>query len=199
MKPEIIKEIHTKYMEAGSNIIETNTFNATSISQKDYELSEISDEINRESAKIARDAITEFQNNNPNRDVYFAGAICPTNTTASMSPDVNDPGKRNVNYDQLKESYYAQAKALAEGGVDLFLIETIFDTLNAKAAIHAVKDLNENLSSDYPIMLSVTITDNSGRTLSGQTLKAFWNSVRHAKPLSVGINCAFGAKEMRLI
>ena len=127
----------------------------------------------------------------------FAGAIGPTNTTASMSPDVNDPGKRNVNYDQLKEAYYAQAKALAEGGVDLFLIETIFDTLNAKAAIHAVKDLNENLGSDYPIMLSVTITDNSGRTLSGQTLKAFWNSVRHAKPLSVGINCAFGAKEMR--
>ena len=197
IKPEIIKEIHTQYMKAGSNIIETNTFNATSISQKDYDLSELSDEINRESAKIAREAISEFKNSNPKRDVYLAGAIGPTNTTASMSPDVNDPGKRIINYDQLKEAYYAQAKALAEGGVDLFLIETIFDTLNAKAAIHAVKDLNENLDSDYPIMLSVTITDNSGRTLSGQTLKAFWNSVRHAKPLSVGINCAFGAKEMR--
>jgi len=197
VKPEVIKEIHTKYMEAGSNIIETNTFNSTSISQKDYDLSDLSDEINKQSAKIAKEAIEEFKSNNPGKDVYLAGAIGPTNTTASMSPDVNDPGKRNVSYDDLKETYYSQAKALVEGGVDLFLIETIFDTLNAKAAIHAVKQLNEELNQDFPIMLSVTITDNSGRTLSGQTLKAFWNSVRHANPLSIGINCAFGAKQMR--
>jgi len=197
VKPQIIKEIHTKYLQSGSNIIETNTFNATSISQKDYDLSEISDEINMKSAEIAREAIAEFKKNKPEANVYLAGAIGPTNTTASMSPDVNDPGKRNVNYDELRLAYYHQAKALAEGGVDLFLIETIFDTLNAKAAIHAVKDLNDDLGTDYPTMLSVTITDNSGRTLSGQTVKAFWNSVQHAKPLSIGINCAFGAKEMR--
>jgi 5-methyltetrahydrofolate--homocysteine methyltransferase len=197
VKPEIIKQIHTKYMEAGANIIETNTFNATSISQKDYDLSDVSDEINRQSAIIAREAIQTHKEKNPGHDVYLAGAIGPTNTTASMSPDVNDPGKRNITYDQLKDSYYAQAKSLVEGGVDLFLIETIFDTLNAKAAIHAVKKLNNDLQLDLPIMLSVTITDNSGRTLSGQTLQAFWNSVRHATPISVGINCAFGAKEMR--
>ena len=198
VRPEIIKEIHQKYIDAGSNIIETNTFNATSISQKDYDLSDLADEINLQSAKIAREVIEETKKKNPDKDIYLAGAaIGPTNTTASMSPDVNDPGKRNITYEDLKNSYYAQAKALASGGVDLFLIETIFDTLNSKAAIHAVTQLNADLGTDYPIMLSVTITDNSGRTLSGQTLKAFWNSVRHAKPLSVGINCAFGAKEMR--
>ena len=196
-KPEVIKEIHTKYLEAGSNILETNTFNSTSISQKDYNLSELSDEINFQSAKIAREVIQTYKLKNPNQDIYLAGAIGPTNTTASMSPDVNDPGKRNINYDQLKDAYYSQAKSLVEGGVDLFLIETIFDTLNAKAAIHAVKKLNDDLNTDFPIMLSVTITDNSGRTLSGQTLKAFWNSVKHAHPLSIGINCAFGAKQMR--
>ena len=196
-KPEVIREIHLKYLEAGANIIETNTFNATSISQNDYELSELSDEINFTSAKLGKEAIEEYKKENTQSEIYLAGAIGPTNTTASMSPDVNDPGKRNIDYDQLKMSYYDQAKSLAAGGVDLFLIETIFDTLNCKAAIHAVKTLNEDLKTDYPIMLSVTITDNSGRTLSGQTLKAFWNSVRHAHPISVGINCAFGAKQMR--
>ena len=197
VRPDVIREIHLQYLEAGSNIIETNTFNSTSISQKDYDLSDLSDEINLESAKLARSVIDEYKKNHPKKDIFLAGAIGPTNTTASMSPDVNDPGKRNVSYDQLKNAYYAQAKALAEGGVDLFLIETIFDTLNSKAAIHAVMELNQSLQTDYPIMLSVTITDNSGRTLSGQTLKAFWNSVRHANPISIGINCAFGAKQMR--
>ena len=196
-KPRVIKEIHLAYLASGSNIIETNTFNATSISQRDYKLEKFANEINLASAKIAREAADEHKKNNPNKPVYVAGAIGPTNTTASMSPDVNDPGFRNINYDDLKASYYEQINALYEGGIDLILIETIFDTLNAKAAIHAAIDFNENNSVELPIMISVTITDNSGRTLSGQTLKAFWNSVRHANPLSIGINCAFGAEQMR--
>ena len=196
-KPEVIKEIHLAYLSAGSNIIETNTFNSTSISQRDYKLEDLADEINLASAKIAREAADDFKKINPNKSVYVAGAIGPTNTTASMSPDVNNPGFRNISYDELKSSYYEQITALHKGGIDVILIETIFDTLNAKSAIHAAIDFNENNNLDLPIMLSVTITDNSGRTLSGQTLKAFWNSVRHANPLSIGINCAFGAEQMR--
>ena len=196
-RPDVIKSIHQQYLEAGSNIIETNTFNATTVSQRDYNTQDLAWDINVQSAKLAREAISEHKLKNPDKPVYLAGAIGYTNVTASMSPDVNNPAFRNISYDELKESYKDQAKALYEGGVDLFLIETIFDTLNAKAAIFAVHELAEELNIDLPIMLSVTITDNSGRTLSGQTLEAFWHSIRHANPLSVGINCAFGAKEMR--
>lgn len=195
--PEIIKEIHTKYLEAGSDIIETNTFSGTKIAQADYDLEDYVDEINRESARLAKEACLEFMKLNPERHCYVAGALGPTNRTASMSPDVNNPAFRAVSFDELVQNYKEQAFALVEGGADLFLPETTFDTLNLKAALFALHEVNETLEDPLPIMISVTITDNSGRTLSGQTVEAFWNSIRHAKPLSVGINCALGAQEMR--
>ena len=196
-QPQVIYEIHREFLEAGSDIIETNTFSATRISQADYELEEVVPEINLESAKVARRAVDEFMAENPGRQCFVAGALGPTNKTASISPKVEDPGFRGVHFDELVDAYYEQAKCLMEGGVDLLLPETTFDTLNLKAAIFAIDRLQVEMGVRLPVMLSGTVTDASGRTLSGQTMEAFWHSIRHAKPLSVGINCALGAKAMR--
>ncbi|MEE8137190.1 MAG: homocysteine S-methyltransferase family protein, partial [Thermodesulfobacteriota bacterium] len=196
-RPEIITEIHRSYLEAGADIIETNSFNANKLSQSDYELQHIIPELNKAAAQVARIAVDEFMSENPDRKCFVAGALGPTNKTASLSPDVNDPAYRGVTFDELVETYYEQVKWLLEGGVDIILAETTFDTLNLKAAIYGIKNFLDEHPAQLPLMLSVTITDASGRTLSGQTIEAFWNSVRHAKPLSVGINCALGAQEMR--
>jgi len=196
-RPEIITEIHRSYLEAGADIIETNTFNANKLSQSDYELQHIIPELNKAAAQVARIAVDEFMSENPDRKCFVAGALGPTNKTASLSPDVNDPAYRGVTFDELVETYYEQVKWLVEGGVDIILAETTFDTLNLKAAIYGIQNFLDEHPAQLPFMLSVTITDASGRTLSGQTIEAFWNSVRHAKPLSVGINCALGAQEMR--
>lgn len=199
-QPQIIKEIHKEYLEAGADILETNTFNAQRISLADYNMQSLAYEINFEAAKIAKQAINDFAVNNGLLTVhkFVAGAIGPMNKTLSLSPDVNNPGYRALTFDGAVEAYYEQIKGLVEGGVDLLLIETIFDTLNAKAAIFAIKKyFRDTQQQSLPIMISGTITDASGRTLSGQTLEAFYNSVAHAKPLSIGLNCALGAKEMR--
>ena len=196
-RPEIIQEIHLKYLRAGANIISTNTFSSTQIAQKDYNLMEVVPELNIMSVKNAQKAIDQFQKENDQKELFIAGSIGPTNVTTSLSPNVEDPSFRVVTFDQLSEVYFEQAKHLLEAGADILLVETIFDTLNAKAAIYAIKTLEEELNTEIPLMISVTITDASGRTLSGQTVEAFWNSVRHAKPISVGINCALGAQEMR--
>jgi 5-methyltetrahydrofolate--homocysteine methyltransferase len=199
-QPQIIKQIHKAYLEAGADIIETNTFNAQRISLADYNMQSLAYEINFAAAKIAREAIDEFTVNNQQSTVnrFVAGAVGPMNKTLSLSPDVNNPGYRALTFDEAVEAYYEQVKGLEEGGVDLLLIETIFDTLNAKAAIFAIKKYFRDVKKQsLPIMISGTITDASGRTLSGQTLEAFYNSVMHAKPLSIGLNCALGAKEMR--
>jgi 5-methyltetrahydrofolate--homocysteine methyltransferase len=196
-RPDIIKKIHLEYLAAGSDIIETNTFSGTRVAQEDYELAHKVRDINVESAKLAKEACAEFMAKNPDRTCLVAGALGPTNKTTSMSPDVNRPEYRAMTFDELEEQYYEQIDALVEGGVDIILPETSFDTLNIKAAIHAYLRFHEGRSERIPLMLSVTITDASGRTLSGQTVEAFWNSVRHANPLSVGINCALGASEMR--
>lgn len=196
-RPEIIKEIHTQYLAAGADIIETNTFSGTRLAQKDYDLEHIVYDLNFTAAKIAKEACTEFMKLNPARKCYVAGSLGPTNRTASLSPDVNNPAYRAVTFDELVENYYEQVKALIDGGADILLPETTFDTLNLKACIFAVEKFQDEVGIKYPLMLSVTITDASGRTLSGQTVEAFWHSVRHAKPLSVGINCALGAREMR--
>ncbi|WP_082582031.1 methionine synthase [Aeromicrobium sp. Root236] len=196
-QPEIIAGIHREYLEAGADMIETNTFNAQEISLGDYGMEELSYELNYESARLARrecDAMTE---RTPDKPRYVAGALGPTTRTASISPDVNDPGARNVTYDQLVEAYKTAAKGLVDGGADVIFIETIFDTLNAKAAIFAVETLFEEYDRRWPVIISGTITDASGRTLSGQVTEAFWHSVRHVNPLLVGLNCALGAKEMR--
>ncbi|MGB0955797.1 MAG: methionine synthase, partial [Panacagrimonas sp.] len=194
-QPDIVREIHAKYLAAGSDIIETNTFNAQRISMADYGMEDLAYEINVAAAKAARAAADEIGTDDKPR--FVAGALGPTNRTASISPDVNDPGKRNVTYDELVDAYLEQARGLVDGGADLFLIETIFDTLNAKAAIFACLSLFEERGRRWPIILSGTITDASGRTLSGQVTEAFWNSVRHARPLAVGLNCALGGKDMR--
>ena len=203
-QPEIIVGIHKQYLAAGADIIETNTFSSTSIAQADYDMQSIAYELNVASAKCARKAIEEFlsspfgggREGATNR--YVAGAIGPLNKTLSLSPDVNNPGYRAVTFDEVADSYTEQIRGLVDGGVDLLLIETIFDTLNAKAAIYAIKKFfRDNKLPELPIMISGTITDASGRTLSGQTLEAFYTSVMHAKPLSVGLNCALGASEMR--
>jgi 5-methyltetrahydrofolate--homocysteine methyltransferase len=207
-RPDIIMEIHKKYLEAGADIIETNTFNAQRISLADYHMEDLAYELNLAAARIARQAIEEFLAHNPkSRPKYVAGAIGPMNKTLSLSPDVNNPGFRSVSFDEVTAAYYDQVRGLVEGGVDLLLIETIFDTLNAKAAIFAIKkyfrDVQQGKISagagrhPVPIMISGTITDASGRTLSGQTLEAFYTSVAHAKPLSIGLNCALGAAQMR--
>lgn len=196
-RPEIIKEIHTKYLQAGANIIETNTFSGTKIAQADYELEDAVYDINFNAARIAKEACLDFKKENPSHICYVAGALGPTNKTASISPDVNNPAYRGVTFDELVENYYFQTKGLIDGGADILIAETTFDTLNLKAAIFAMNKYLEEHSLDIPVMLSVTITDASGRTLSGQTVEAFWNSVSHAKPFSVGINCALGAQEMR--
>ncbi|MGH1463354.1 MAG: homocysteine S-methyltransferase family protein, partial [Neptuniibacter sp.] len=196
-KPEIIKAIHKEYLLAGADIIETNTFNATQIAMADYEMESLSREINVEAAKLARQACDEVTARTPDRPRYVAGVLGPTNRTCSISPDVNDPAYRNVTFNALVEAYTESLDGLIEGGSDIILIETIFDTLNAKAAIYAVETYFEENDIRLPVMISGTITDASGRTLSGQTTEAFWNSVRHAKPISVGLNCALGPKELR--
>ncbi len=196
-KPEIITAIHEAYLAAGSDIIETNSFSSTSIAQADYALEDYAYRLNCEAARLARSAADSFEAKDPKRPRYVAGAIGPTNRTASISPDVNNPSARLVTYDDLKHAYAEAARGLIDGGADLILIETVFDTLNAKAAIHAVLDVFEALGIELPLIISGTITDRSGRTLSGQTTEAFWNSVRHAKPFAVGLNCALGADELR--
>ncbi|NPE67018.1 methionine synthase [Dickeya dadantii] len=196
-KPEVITAIHNDYLAAGADILETNTFNATRIAMADYEMEALSAEINTAAARLARACADEWTARTPERPRYVAGVLGPTNRTASISPDVNDPAYRNVSFDQLVEAYRESTRALVEGGVDIILIETIFDTLNAKAAIFAVETEFEALGVTLPVMLSGTITDASGRTLSGQTTEAFYNSLRHARPLSFGLNCALGPDELR--
>lgn len=194
-QPHIIREIHGKYLDAGADIIETNTFNAQRVSLADYGMESLAYEINFTAARIAREACNLTGSG---EQKFVAGALGPMNKTLSLSPDVNNPGYRALTFDEAVEAYYEQVKGLVEGGVDLLLIETIFDTLNAKAAIFAVKKyFRDTKQPELPVMISGTITDASGRTLSGQTLEAFYNSVRHARPLSVGLNCALGAQEMR--
>ncbi|HEX6181396.1 MAG TPA: homocysteine S-methyltransferase family protein [Chitinophagaceae bacterium] len=201
-QPQIIKSIHKEYLEAGADIIETNTFNAQRISMADYHMEDIAFEINVAAARCAREAVNEFlaaaQLAEGEPGPFVAGALGPLNKTLSLSPDVNNPGYRAVTFDEVVNAYYEQVKGLVEGGVDLLLIETIFDTLNAKGAIFAIKKyFRDTVQKELPVMISGTITDASGRTLSGQTLEAFYTSVMHAKPLSIGLNCALGAKEMR--
>jgi len=196
-QPKIIGEIHNAYLEAGADIVETNTFNAQAISQADYGLENYAYELNVAAAKIARDAADAWTRKTPDKPRFVAGAIGPTNRTASISPDVNNPGFRNVSFDELVEAYATQARGLIEGGVDVILIETIFDTLNAKAAGFAVEQVFDELGVRLPIMLSDTITDLSGRNLSGQTPEAFWYSLKHLRPFSVGLNCSFGAEQLR--
>ena len=196
-RPDIIKEIHAAYYEAGSDIVETNTFSGTTIAQADYGLEDAVYQINYESAKIAKEVASEFTNNNPEKPRYVAGSIGPTNRTASMSPDVNRPEFRNTSFDELKEAYVLQVKGLVEGGADLLLVETVFDTLNCKAALFAISEYFESTGKEIPIMVSGTITDASGRTLSGQTAEAFLISISHLPLLSVGFNCALGAEELR--
>lgn len=194
-RPDVLREIHAQYLAAGADIIETNTFGATSIAQEDYGLSHLAREMNVAAARIAR-ACAEAASA-PDKPRFVAGAIGPTPRTASISPDVNDPGARNVDFETLRAAYLEQAQGLLDGGVDLFLVETIFDTLNAKAAIFALDELMEDTGERLPVVLSGTVTDASGRLLSGQTVEAFWHSVRHARPLAVGLNCALGAALMR--
>lgn len=197
-RPNIIKEIHAEYFKAGADIIETNTFSGTTIAQADYELgADVVHKINFESAKIAREVADQFTQNEPHKPRFVAGAMGPTNRTASLSPDVNDPGYRAITFDQLKEAYRQQAISLIDGGVDLLLVETIFDTLNAKAALFGIQEVLDERQLDMPIMVSGTITDASGRTLSGQTTEAFLISVSHMNLLSVGLNCALGAKDLK--
>ncbi|HYE53740.1 MAG TPA: homocysteine S-methyltransferase family protein [Chitinophagaceae bacterium] len=201
-RPDIIKAIHKEYLEAGADIIETNTFNAQRVSLGDYNMQELGYEINLAAAKCAREAVNEFLASSVRLQgepgPFVAGALGPLNKTLSLSPDVNNPGYRALTFDEAVTAYYEQVKGLVEGGVDLLLIETIFDTLNAKAAIFAIKKyFRDTVQKQLPVMISGTITDASGRTLSGQTLEAFYTSVMHAKPLSIGLNCALGAKEMR--
>jgi 5-methyltetrahydrofolate--homocysteine methyltransferase len=196
-QPEIIRDIHEAAMDAGSDIIETNTFSSTSIAQADYRLEDLAYELNYEAARVARETADAFAEKTPERPRYVAGALGPTNRTASLSPDVNNPGFRNITFDVLADSYAEAARGLVEGGVDLLLVETVFDTLNARAAIFGITSYLEEEGLDVPIMISGTITDASGRTLSGQVTEAFWNSVRHANPVSVGLNCALGSKELR--
>ncbi|HEX6635169.1 MAG TPA: methionine synthase [Usitatibacter sp.] len=196
-RPDVIRDIHAEYLEAGADILETNTFNATAISQADYGLEEIAAELNLAGARIAREAADACSARTPAKPRFVAGVLGPMNRTLSLSPDVNDPGFRAVTFDQVKDAYAVAVRALVAGGVDLLLVETIFDTLNAKAALFAIDEHFEETGARLPVMISGTITDASGRTLSGQTVEAFWNSVRHARPLSVGFNCALGAKQLR--
>ena len=198
-QPAIVTGIHLEYLEAGADIIETNTFSSTSIAMADYDMQELAYDLNVAAAKCVRDAIDQYKAKHPNsKEKYIAGSIGPLNKTLSLSPDVNNPGFRAVTFDEVVLAYTEQIRGLVDGGVDIILVETIFDTLNAKAAIFAIKEYFRKIGQpELPIMISGTITDASGRTLSGQTLEAFYTSVAHAKPLSVGLNCALGAQEMR--
>lgn len=195
-RPDLIKDIHKMYLESGADIIETNSFNGTAISQADYGMQDAVHEINVAAARLAKQAILEYQKTNP-RPCFVAGALGPTNKTLSLSPKATDPGFREISFDEMVEDYYNQVAALVEGGVDLLLPETSFDTLNMKACIYAIKKFEEETGVRKDLFLSMTITDLSGRSLSGQTVEAFWNSIRHAKPLLVGMNCGLGSKEMR--
>lgn len=196
-RPDIIRDIHREYFAAGADIAETNTFSGTTIAQADYGLEDAVYDINYHSAKIAKEVVDEFTAKEPEKPRYVAGSIGPTNRTASISPDVNDPGFRAITFDELVEAYSQQVKALIDGGVDLLLVETVFDTLNAKAALFAIDVVQEELGTDLPIMVSGTITDASGRTLTGQTTESFLISISHMPLFSVGLNCALGAKELR--
>lgn len=196
-RPDIIKDIHTQYFAAGADIAETNTFSGTTIAQADYGLEDWVYQLNFESAKIAKEAADEFTKNEPDKPRFVAGAMGPTNRTASLSPDVNDPGFRAVTFDDLRVAYKQQAEALIDGGVDVLLVETVFDTLNAKAALFAIEEVKEGRKLNIPVMVSGTITDASGRTLSGQTTEAFLISISHMNLISVGLNCALGAKQLR--
>lgn len=197
-QPQIIKAIHREYLDAGADIIETNTFSAQVISMADYDMQEISYEMNVASAKVAKQAVAEHRKDNPGAEPKFvAGAIGPMNKTLSLSPDVNNPGFRAVTFDEVSDAYYDQIKGLVEGGADILLVETIFDTLNAKAALFAIQRFFDDHNTELPVMISGTITDASGRTLSGQTLEAFYISVAHANPVSIGLNCALGGAQMR--
>jgi len=195
LRPDIVREIHDQNLAAGADVIETNTFGATAVAQGDYELPTLAYELNVESAKLACQARDAFAT--PERPRFVAGALGPQPKTASISPDVNDPGARNVTFDELRVAYAEQVNGLLDGGVDLLLLETIFDTLNAKAAIFAIEEVFEARGERLPLMISGTVTDASGRILSGQTVEAFWNSVRHARPVTIGLNCALGAALMR--
>ena len=195
-QPEAIATIHAKYFEAGADIVETNTFSSTTIAMADYHMEDLVYELNLESAKIATKVAAEFTAREPNKPRFVAGAMGPTNKTASMSPDVNDPGYRAISFNQLREAYKQQAEALIDGGVDLLLVETVFDTLNAKAALFAIEEVKQERHTDIPVMISGTITDASGRTLSGQTAEAFLISILHVPLLSVGFNCALGATQL---
>jgi 5-methyltetrahydrofolate--homocysteine methyltransferase len=196
-RPDIILGIHRAYLEAGADIVETNTFNSNRVSLADYGQEALARELNVAGAKLAREAADAATTRTPDKRRLVAGAIGPTNRTASISPDVGDPGFRNIGFDELASAYREAAEGLIEGGCDLILIETVFDTLNAKAALYAVDELFEELGTRLPVMVSGTITDLSGRNLSGQTAEALWNSVRHTRPLTIGLNCALGAAEMR--
>lgn len=201
-KPEVIAGVHTEYLEAGADLVETNTFNATSVSQADYHLEHLVYELNKEGARVARaccDAVEakDIAEGRPDKPRFVIGVLGPTSRTASISPDVNDPGYRNTNFDELRTTYREAIEGLIDGGADTIMVETIFDTLNAKAALYAVEEVFEARGGRLPVMISGTITDASGRTLSGQTAEAFYASVAHGKPLSVGLNCALGAKDLR--
>jgi 5-methyltetrahydrofolate--homocysteine methyltransferase len=195
--PEIIRDIHAAYLDAGADFVETNTFNSTSISQADYALQHLVHELNREGAKLARAACDEAERKAPDRPRFAIGVLGPTSRTASLSPDVNNPGFRNVDFDELENAYADATRGLIEGGAEIVMVETIFDTLNAKAALSGIARVFDELGGRLPVMISGTITDRSGRTLSGQTAEAFWYSVAHARPLSIGLNCALGAKDLR--
>ncbi len=196
-RPDIIKDIHRQYFNAGADLVETNTFSATTIAMEDYGLEDIVYEMNYESAKIAREVADEFLETEPNKPRFVVGSMGPTNRTASLSPDVNNPGFRAVTFNDLKVAYKEQAKALIDGGSDVLMVETVFDTLNAKAALFAIQEVFEEIEKEVPVMVSGTITDASGRTLSGQTTEAFLISVSHVPLLSIGLNCALGAKQLQ--
>ncbi len=194
-RPDIIRDIHEGYLAAGADLVETNTFGATTVAQADYDMAHLAREMNLASARIAREACDKYST--PDHPRFVAGALGPTPKTASISPDVNDPGARNTSFEELRAAYYEQVEALVEGGADVLLVETIFDTLNAKAALFAIDEYFEKSGERLPLIISGTVTDASGRILSGQTVTAFWHSVRHARPLAVGLNCALGAALMR--
>jgi len=194
-RPDVIRDIHEGYLAAGADLIETNTFGATTVAQADYDMQDLSREMNLQSAKLARAACDKFST--PDKPRFVVGALGPTPKTASISPDVNDAGARNVTFEELRAAYYEQVEALVEGGSDVLLVETIFDTLNAKAALFAIEEFFEASGERLPLIISGTVTDASGRILSGQTVTAFWHSVRHAQPLAIGLNCALGATLMR--
>jgi 5-methyltetrahydrofolate--homocysteine methyltransferase len=194
-RPDVIRDIHEAYLAAGADLVETNTFGATAVAQGDYDMQHLAREMNLAAARLAREACDKFST--PDRPRFVAGALGPTPKTASISPDVNDPGARNTSFEELRAAYYEQVEALVEGGSDVLLVETIFDTLNAKAALFAIDEFFEASGERLPLIISGTVTDASGRILSGQTVTAFWHSVRHARPLAIGLNCALGAALMR--